>query len=241
MDREDFNVLIHALDLLLVIWILYVFLKQIESRRALAALLGFSSVFLLNIFAKFAGMATLAWILDGIVTNFGLVLLIVFRDEARRALGLLGSSLVNLKSTISSNELDSIVKSSIINLSSKRIGAFLIIEHNDKFNDHLKNGINVDSIISPETLQFFASNSKGGILISDNRIKKVGVVVPELEADSVDPNLDLKKSAAIWLTRRFDCVVIIVSADDGSIETIQEGKPVNFFETKLNLKKHAKF
>ncbi len=234
MQAEEFifKFILHSLDLVLVVWILYLFLRQIESKKALATLLGFSLIFLLNLLSKFLGLATMAWILDGIVTYFGLVLLIIFRDETRRALGLLGGFIVNLRSSFSPNKIDLKLKEALKNLSNKRIESFIILERSDRFLEHLKNGFTVNAILSPETLEFFATNLKGGILISENCIKKVGFLVLGLDTESGDP-VSIKKSAAIWLTKRFDCVVFTVSSEDGQVEIIQDGKVSTFSENLI--------
>lgn len=112
----------------------------------------------------------------------------------------------------------------------KREGALICVEKNNSLEEYVDNKthiLNADISISMLEAIFskYSPLHDGAIIIKEKKITHAGVVLPM----SKDSNNRLKKShgtrhrAALGISEKTDCIVILVSEEKGSLHIVQNG------------------
>jgi diadenylate cyclase len=118
--------------------------------------------------------------------------------------------------------IEEIVRASVA-LSSRQIGALIVIERETNLNDFIEMGTRLDAKVSHELLlSIFHPTSPihdGAIIIRGNRVVAAGCFLPLTLSVEVSKAFGTRHRAGIGLTEETDAVVIIVSEESGSITT----------------------
>jgi len=112
-------------------------------------------------------------------------------------------------------------------LAKKHIGALIIIEREDKVDEWITCGQQLEAALSPELLlSIFQKQSPlhdGAMLLRDGRINLVACYLP-LSSDEKLPNQwGTRHRAAAGLCERCDSMVIVVSEERGEITVLSKG------------------
>ncbi len=115
-------------------------------------------------------------------------------------------------------------------LSKKRHGAIIAIEHEDNLDEHLQGGVVIDAVVSAPILEniFYPGSPlhDGAVIIRDSKIRKVNVILPlaphtpELAA----LGLGSRHRAALGLSQVSDALIIVVSEEKGWISMALQGQ-----------------
>jgi diadenylate cyclase len=118
----------------------------------------------------------------------------------------------------------------LANLSKKRHGLIIAIEHEDNLDQHLQGGVVIDAAVSAPILEniFYPGSPlhDGAVIIQDSKIRKVNVLLPlaphtsELEA----LGLASRHRAALGLSQVSDALIIVVSEEKGWISMAFRGQ-----------------
>ncbi len=156
---------------------------------------------------------------------------ILFNYELKRFLNLWTTRVIELidfspkKLPLTRQELE-VIFAACFSLKHTRLGALIVVERNAKidFLDDLKSGIQVDAKLSKELLcAIFISGQTnpihdGAVIIKNNRIDRVGAILPLSENFNQSTTNKLKQnhlgtrhSAAVGMTEKSDAVVFVVS------------------------------
>jgi len=116
------------------------------------------------------------------------------------------------------------------NLSEKRHGAIIVIEHENNLDEHLQGGVIIDAAVSAPILEniFYPGSPlhDGAVIIRGSNIRKANVLLPlashtsELEA----LGLGSRHRAALGLCQVSDALVIVVSEEKGWISMALQGQ-----------------
>lgn len=217
-------------DISVTAWLLYLLLQYLNNKRVFLIVVGLTILFLLNSIGKSVGLVALSWLLDNFTTYFSLVVLILFRDEIKRALSQIGRSAITLSSIYYSKKsfLDEVVNV-IEELKSHGIGAFFIIQGADSVNSLISNGIELNTTFSKSTVVTLLMSplKNGAMLVHDGRILRAGVTIPNIESE--DTPLSPKKLAALSVSKNSDAVSI-VTTESGEVLAFKRGKIVDLSE-----------
>ena len=213
-----------GIDVLLVAAILYRVLLLIKGTRAAQMLIGIGVLFITLIMSEYLGLYTIDWIIQSLWAQIVLAIIILFQPEIRRALAQMGEARF-LPSFTSAEELKSIeeiVRASVA-LSSRQIGALIVIERETNLNDFIEMGTRLDAKVSHELLlSIFHPTSPihdGAIIIRRNRVVAAGCFLPLTLSVEVSRAFGTRHRAGIGLTEETDSVVIVISEETGSITT----------------------
>ena len=213
-----------GIDVLLVAAILYRVLLLIKGTRAAQMLIGIGLLFITLIMSEYLGLYTIDWIIQSLWAQIVLAIIILFQPEIRRALAQMGEARF-LPSFTSAEELKSIeeiVRASVA-LSSRQIGALIVIERETNLNDFIEMGTRLDAKVSHELLlSIFHPTSPihdGAIIIRRNRVVAAGCFLPLTLSVEVSRAFGTRHRAGIGLTEETDSVVIVISEETGSITT----------------------
>lgn len=226
------------IDILLVAILLYYSYKVMRSSGSInvfAGILIFVIIWLLV--TQVLEMRLLGSILDKFVSVGVLVLVILFQDEIRRFLLLIGShqhvsALVKLfagvKQEMASHDDIMPIVLACMNMSKRRIGALIVIERNSPLNEIVGTGEDIDAKINQRLIEnIFFKNSPlhdGAMIISKRRIKAAGCILPVSHNLDIPKELGLRHRAALGVSQESDAQAIIVSEETGAISVAYRGQ-----------------
>ena len=196
-------------------------------------------IFLVWLIVKALKMELLGSILGQLFGVGVIAIIIVFQQEVRRFLLMLGSryrtnkkfSLENLFSGqlkfASESTLHSIVDA-CRQMSLSKTGALIVIARQNELTEYIETGRLLDADISTELLRnIFFKNAPlhdGAVIIGLNRIKAARCILPISQNLEINPVLGLRHRAAIGISEQTDAYVIVVSEETGRISTATNGK-----------------
>jgi diadenylate cyclase len=157
----------------------------------------------------------------------GVVLVVVFQPEVRRAFVSLGST--RFFSTSRENlQLVEAIEESTSQLSAKRFGALFAFERGMDLDQFVETGVEIDSKFAPE-LVFTIFNPKtslhdGGIILRQGRIAAAGCVFPVSQREVRDRAVGLRHRAAMGITEETDAIALIVSEETGALSLCYKGR-----------------
>ena len=226
------------IDILLVAFLLYKLYKLMKEMGSLNIFIGvliFLGVWVLV--SQVLEMRLLGSIFD-VLQNVGILALIVlFQEEIRRFLLNLGThrrarSLLNF---LGGRKTEQVERADImplvmacLNMSKQKVGALIVIEQEVPLNEFVRTGDTIDANISQRLVEnIFFKNSPlhdGAMIVSNNRIKAAGCILPVSHDLNIPRHLGLRHRAALGISQVSDAVVIIVSEQTGAISTAHEGQ-----------------
>lgn len=228
-----------ALDVLLVSVLLYQFYQLVKGSLASKVFLGYLFVYVFYLIVKGMGLELLTSILEYFMGVGSIALIVIFQQEIRRFLLLIGRSteLTNNRiynkffgatvQTAKSSALKLIVQS-CKSIASEFNGALIVVRKNDDLTRFIESGVKLDAIISqPLLVSIFNQYSllgEGAVIIEKSRIVAAKCVLPVSESDERLPmEVGFRHRAAIEMSDATDAAVLVVSSQTGKISVAIEG------------------
>ncbi len=235
---------IDVTDIILVAALLYYLYKLVKGTVAINIFLGIVIVYLIWVLTDALNMDVLSNILGKFISVGFFALIVVFQQEIRKFLLLLGSTnYTSRKSLIryfnflgQENEvvpLDiSLLTSSCKKMASEKTGAIIVIERSNSLDFLTNTGDKTNIGLSPQILEtIFFKNSPlhdGAVIIKDNTITATRVVLPVSESSTIPKRYGLRHRAGAGISEKTDALVIVISEQRGQITYIKNGEFINF-------------
>lgn len=215
---------IHILDILIVAYVIYRFIKALAGTKIMSLVQGVVFFVLLKIIAEWVGFTTITYLMNQVITYGVIAGVIIFAPEIRTVLEKFGRStqVFLQKETKTSEELlvDAIVKS-VSYMSPRRIGALIAIQETQTLQEFISTGIPLNAEISNQLLiNIFIPNTPlhdGAVIIADNKVKSACSYLPLSESMSISKEFGTRHRAAIGLSEASDAITIVVSEETGGI------------------------
>jgi diadenylate cyclase len=157
----------------------------------------------------------------------GLVMVVVFQPEVRRAFVSLGSHRIFSTRRASAEFLD-LMEEAVQQLSAKRFGALFAFERGMDLDHFLETGVEIDAGFTPElVLTIFHPKTAlhdGGMILRNGRIQGAGCVFPVSQRELADRSIGLRHRAAIGVAEQTDAIAVVVSEETGQISICAEGE-----------------
>jgi diadenylate cyclase len=230
---------IDVIDILLVAIIFYEIYKLVKGTVAFNIFMGIFIIFVIWLVVKSLKMELLGSILGQLFGVGVIAIIIVFQQEVRRFLLMLGTkyrsnkkfSLENLFSNeyklASEGSLRAIVDA-CAQMSENRVGALIVLARESELREYVETGEIIDAEISSELIRcIFYKNSPlhdGAMILSLNRVKAARCILPVSQKLEINPVYGLRHRAAIGLTEQTDAYVIVVSEETGHISMSSGGE-----------------
>jgi diadenylate cyclase len=220
----------------LVVWaIIYGLLKLVRGTRAVPIAIGLLGVGLLYQVAAFLGLETLQFVMRNMLLYFGFALLVIFAPEVRSALMRFGANLRTSflfgQSKLAPGMYEDIVLSAMT-LSSRRVGALIVIERNVGLQNYIDTGVKIEAALSYDLLVTIfeprAPLHDGAVIIRDNRLAAGGCFLPLTLNPKLSKELGTRHRAAIGVTEDTDAVTIVVSEETGVISFVEKGEIIRY-------------
>ncbi|MBX2844258.1 MAG: diadenylate cyclase CdaA [Flammeovirgaceae bacterium] len=230
---------VDILDIALVTILLYNIYKLIRGSVALKVSIGFLSIYLLYLVVKATEMELLSSILGQFMSVGVLGALIIFQNEIRKFLLLVGKTtsfrdftFTNIFNFGRSMEKDNYDISPIIEaikvLGGTNTGALIVISKNDDLKFFVETGDVLDAQISKRLLMsIFYKNSPlhdGAVIIHNNKIVAARCILPVSDNQNIPASMGLRHRAGIGISEVNHVAVLIVSEETGQLSYVFNGK-----------------
>ena len=231
---------VNVIDIVLVLILLYYVYKLVKGTAAINVLIGIIIIYLIWKLTDVLNMNLFSNLLGQFIGVGVLALIVVFQQEIRKFLLMLGSNnLTNNKlyfkyinifkpsREISQMNIDEFLKS-CDKLINNKTGALFVIERNNSL-DFIKNtGDDLYlEISSPIIESIFFKNSPlhdGAVIVDGNFITAARVILPVSENKNISSRLGLRHRAAFGITEKTDAIAIVISEENGKINFIKNGE-----------------
>jgi uncharacterized protein (TIGR00159 family) len=223
----------------LAVWaIIYGLLKLVRGTRAVQMAVGLLGVGLLYQVSVLLGLETLQFVMRNTLLYFGFAILVIFAPEIRSALMRLGSNLRRPmrfgRSKLGQESYDEIVLAAMT-LSSRRIGALIVIERNVGLQNYVDTGVTLSAALSYDLLvTMFDPHTPlhdGAAIIRDYKIAAAGCFLPLTLNPKLSKELGTRHRAAIGITEDTDAVAIVVSEETGVISFVENGEITRYLNS----------
>jgi len=234
--------LLDILDILIVAFLLFKVYQLLKNSAAMNIFIGIIAIYLLWwMFVKILKMELLGALLGLFMSVGVLALIVVFQQEVRRFLLIIGSNSFTGKDSITNKILPwnwSAKKQKSINvtpivkacssMSKNKTGAIIVITRSTDMNFYESTGDIMDAEVSKRLLEsIFFKNSPlhdGAVIIENDKIKAARCVLPVTDNTELPAHYGMRHRAAIGITEQTDAISVIVSEETGNISVAIDGK-----------------
>ena len=244
-----------VIDIVLVAALLYYIYKLVKGTVAINIFIGIVIVWALWKLTELIQMKMISSMVGGFM-NIGLIaLIIVFQQELRKFLLMIGSTnfaskrsfirhfkFLRQESMPTNTNIEAVV-GACEKMGSTKTGAIIVMERTNSL-DFVKitgDSMNIE-ITQPILESIFFKNSPlhdGAAIIQDNYITATRVILPVSNDRNIPLRFGLRHRAAVGITEKTDAICLVVSEETGSITYIKNGEfvPYKGLEELTNLLK----
>lgn len=230
-----------VLDILLVALIIYYVYNLIRGTIAVNIFIGLCVIYLSYILVQQAQMRLLTQLLGGFISLGFIALIIVFQQEIRRFLVLVGKNaslqrnkawwvfLFGRKEEINQNlaRLKPILDA-CKSMQKTKTGALIIFAKHTEEPYFQNSGETLEAKVSKRLLEsIFQKNSPlhdGAVIISENKIVSASNILPLSDNDRLPAHFGLRHRAGIGISEVSDVLALIISEETGEISYARQGK-----------------
>ncbi|TMA54874.1 MAG: TIGR00159 family protein [Deltaproteobacteria bacterium] len=218
-----------GLDIVLLSVVIYWGLNLIRGTRAVPMLIGLGVVYGIYFLSNVFEVYTLNVLLRNLLGWSLVLVFIVFQDDIRRALTLVGTRpLFSPRERVAQGQAVEELIKALTYLASRRIGALVVLQNEVGLNQYIDVGTRLDAQVSKELVTSIflpgAPIHDGALIIQRGRMTAAGCFLPLTTNPNVSKTLGTRHRAAIGLTEETDAAAIVVSEEDGMISLVREGK-----------------
>jgi uncharacterized protein (TIGR00159 family) len=233
--------LINIIDLLLVVFLSFQLFKLLKGSLAFNILIGLLTIYMFWLVVRYFEMPLMTGVLGEFAKGGIIAVLIVFQQEIRKFLLVIGNSSVlgekkkwwnvfpwkwKIQETFHT-PFDEIIEA-VRELAENKTGAIIVFPITSEMKFIATSGEAMDSIISKRLiLAIFNKNSPlhdGAVIISSGKIKAANCVLPVSENPQIINKYGLRHLSAIGITEQTDAICLVVSEEKGTISYVVEGK-----------------
>ena len=235
ISTNPFKLIIFILDILIVGYIGYKFIKSARNSRVWQLLKGIVLIIFITILSGIFEFRILNWFLT-IFTTYGVItLIVIFQPELRRMLEQLGTNKftkffgIGLEKNIETKTKEDIYKIVIAakEMSNSKTGGLIVMERDIQLNDIMDTGVRLDADVSPQLIvNLFVPKTPlhdGAIIISKNKIAAAACILPLSDDKDITKGLGTRHRAALGISRETDAIVIVISEETGKISIAKDG------------------
>jgi diadenylate cyclase len=238
LDFIEFSFL-DILDIVLVAILLYYVYKLLKGTVAINIVIGIAFIFLIWTITQALKMEMLSGILGYLLSGGVIALIIVFQQEIRKFLLMIGTTnytnkkgflnqLKFLQSEITIETETGKILKACSNMSKTKTGALIVIERTNSLDFLINNGDAMNALVNEVILEsIFFKNSPlhdGATIIRDNYVVATRVVLPISDSTKIPARFGLRHKAAIGISEKTDAVCLLVSEETGEISYIKDGE-----------------
>jgi diadenylate cyclase len=232
--------ILDVIDIFIVALILFQLYRLIRGTAAFSIFLGIFFIYLSWLLVKALNMELISALLGQVMGVGVIALIIVFQQEVRRFLLVIGNRYIS-SSTTSLGKFFSTVKDEQGNtkeaeeivracesMSFKKIGALIVISRKSNLDIFSEGGEILKAQISAELLEtIFFKNTPlhdGAVLIVDGLILAARCPLPATDQVGLPPRFGMRHRAAVGMSEHTDALIVVVSEESGHITVVDAGE-----------------
>lgn len=235
ISENPFKLIILILDLLIVGYIGYKFVKSARNSRVWQLLKGIVLIILVTVLSRVFEFRILNWFLTIFMTYGVIALIVIFQPELRRMLEQLGTNKftkffgIGLEKDLETKTKEDIYKIVIAakELANSKTGGLIVIERDIQLNDIIESGVNIGANVSPQLIvNLFVPNTPlhdGAVVISKNKISAAACILPLSDDKKINKGLGTRHRAALGISTETDAIAIVISEETGKISIAKDG------------------
>ena len=227
------------IDILCVALMLYYIYRLMRESRSINVFIGIMVFILMWLFvSQVLEMRLLGSIMDKLVSVGVIAIIILFQEEIRKFLYNLGThrkvnSIIRLFSSgekKDKGDMETImpVVMACMSMGKNKVGALIVIERLTPLDEVIATGDVIDANINQRLIEnIFFKNSPlhdGAMVISKNRIRAAGCILPVSHNFDIPKELGLRHRAAMGISQDSDAIAIVVSEETGRISVAIRGQ-----------------
>lgn len=238
---------IDIIDVLLVALLLFYAYRLIKGTVAINIFIGIVIFYVIWKLTDILNLDVLSNILGKFISVGFFALIVVFQQEIRKFLLLIGSSNFASRRNVvryfkflhqdqESLRIDlTALLTGCEKMAAEKTGAIIVLERENSL-DFLKNtGDEANIELSPQILEtIFFKNSPlhdGAIIVKDNFITATRVVLPVSDSTAIPARFGLRHLAAVGISEKTDALVLVISEQSGKISYVKDGEFCKFKNT----------
>lgn len=223
-------------DILIVAFIFYQVYRLVKGTAAINIFAGIFIFYLAWLLVRAFNMELISSILGQFIGMGVIALLIVFQQEVRRFLLLVGSkynlqNIFNLESLFAKPEIKEDVSESIIQacerFSRSYTGALIVFAQNTELYNYAQTGVILKAKVTSELIEnIFFKNTPlhdGAVIIADNKILAARCILPVSDRLDIPGSMGLRHRAALGMSSVSDAMIVVVSEETGNITFFKDG------------------
>jgi uncharacterized protein (TIGR00159 family) len=242
-DFIDFS-FIDVIDILLVAFLLFYLYKLVKGTVAINIFIGIVIIYLIWRLTDLLNMDVLSTLLGKFISVGFFALIVVFQQEIRKFLLLLGSTnFTNRRNVVGYfrflNQNDqvfslniNILLDSCEEMAKTKTGAIIVLQRSNSLDFTISETNGAKIKLVPQILEtIFFKNSPlhdGAIVIDKNTIIATRVILPVSDKKNIPSKYGLRHRAALGITEKTDALVIVISEQTGKIVYVKNGEFFSF-------------
>jgi len=247
--ESPYDVALIILDIAIVAFVSYHILKLFRGTKASALVRSIILILVMSLAARFLNLRVLTTILNVILNILPIIAVVLFAPEIRKMLEGLGSrkagdaikSIFKFKDTsdeqkrIEMNRVIGETVAAVGNMSKSKTGALIVFERKINISEWDAQGTKLDAVVSARLLeQIFVKNTPlhdAAVLIRNGRIYAAQCVLPNTKNKDLSRELGTRHMAAIGASEEADCIVVVVSEENGIVSCAKDGQIYRHLDT----------
>lgn len=231
------------LDILIVGYLAYQIYKLLKGSLAFNIFIGVLIFYIVYGLVGMLNMELLRGILGQFVSVGFIIIIIIFQQEVRRFLLILGNSTIRQRSHFwdrllkQQDDEGKIVKKekqaqeihgAMIRLSKSKTGALIVLAKDTNMHGLTNSGITLNASIKRLLLESIFNKESplhdGAVVIENNKIRSASCVLPVSDNENLPKSAGLRHRAAVGVTEKANVAAFIVSEETGMISFAFEGE-----------------
>lgn len=219
-----------VVDVLLVYYLIYRLLLTIRGTRAAQMVVGIVLIGAAFFVAVRLELTTVSWLLDNFISYFIILIIVVFQQDIRRALGRIGQNVLPFGRRGEGTQTVDEVVAACAQLARARMGAIIVFERDAALEEFVDDATRIDAVLTRQLLVSLFVPAKdnelhdGAVVINkQHRIELARALLPLSRATDLGPEFGTRHRAALGITEDTDAVCVVVSEERGEISLCFKG------------------
>lgn len=232
------EIALNTLEILIFAAVLFSLYRLVRGTPAIYIFGGVVAVYITWKIVDVLHMELLSEILEQFINVGFIALIIVFQQEIRKFLLMIGSNsfgkrrkflrqLLWMRRDESELDIDPIVHS-LYQLAETKTGALIAIERKMPLGYYSQTGVTLNAKIGSRLLQsiFFkdAPLHDGAVIIAEDKIIAASAILPISESVDIPARYGLRHRSAVGVTEKTDCICLVASEETGQVSMILDGQ-----------------
>ncbi|MGE0917026.1 diadenylate cyclase CdaA [Trichlorobacter lovleyi] len=196
-----------------------------------------------SLLARLAGQPSFIRVIDALVFSMPVILAVIFQNDLRRALLMLGKRQQPSEASPGDETVDEVLRA-LADMAGRQIGALIVVVRQQPIEHLVQVGTDIDAKVTSELLNSiflpYSPIHDGAVILHKGKITRAGCLLPLSHNPDIAKSFGTRHRAALGLSELCDALTLVVSEETGKISAVHDGKityDCNMTDLKRLLKK----